>query len=175
MAQPEKIQKVENISENLKKANGIFLTDFTGLTVAEITQLRREFRKADVDYMVVKNTLAIRSCEQVGLDEMVPFLVGPTGLALANGDPVAPVRVIADFLKQHKEKEKPEIKGAIVEGQMLDAKQAEAIKDIPPREVLIAKVVGSVKAPLSGLVGGLHSMLSKLVYALDAVKEKKEV
>jgi len=174
MPQPEKIKKVEEISESLKQAKGVFLTDFSGLSVEEITQLRREFRKADVSYIVVKNTLAKRSCEQVGLDDMVQYLSGPTGLALANTDPVAPVRVIVDFLKEHKEKAKPEIKGAVVEGQMLTAKEAEAMKNIPPREVLIAKVVGSVSAPLTGLVGGLQGVIRNLVYALDAVKEKKE-
>ena len=174
MPQPHKIEKVEEISESLKSAKGVFLTDFSGLSVEEITQLRREFRKADVSYLVVKNTLAKRSCEQIGLEDMVPYLTGPTGLALAKGDPVAPVRVISDFLKAHKEKEKPEIKGAVVEGQVLTAQEAEAIKNIPPREVLIAQVVGSIAAPLSGLVGGLQGIISKLVYALDAVKEKKE-
>ncbi len=174
MPQPQKIQKVEEIAESLQRASGVFLTDFSGLSVEEITQLRREFRKADVAYLVVKNTLAKRSCEQVGLESMIPYLTGPTGLALALGDPVAPVRVISDFVKQHKEKGKPEIKGAVVEGQMLSAAEAEAMKNIPPREVLIAQVVGGIAAPLSGLVGGLQGVISKLVYALDAVKEKKE-
>ncbi len=174
MPQPQKIQRVEEISESLKKANAVFLTDFSGLSVEEITHLRREFRKADVSYLVVKNTLARRSCQDIGMDGMVPYLTGPTGLALANGDPVAPVRVISEFLKAHKEKQKPEIKGAIVEGQVLTAQEAESMKDIPPREVLIAQVVGGIAAPLSGLVGGLQGIMSKLVYALDAVKEKKE-
>jgi len=174
MPQPEKIKKVEEISDSLKQAKGVFLTDFSGLSVEEITELRRNFRKADVSYMVVKNTLARRSCEEVGLNDMIPYLNGPTGLALANGDPVAPVRVIIDFLKAHKEKGKPEIKGAVVEGQVLTAQEAEAIKNIPPREVLIAQVVGAIAAPLTGFVGGLQGVIRKLVYTLDAVKEKKE-
>ena len=174
MPHPEKIKKVEEISDSLRQAKGVFLTDFTGLSVEEITQLRREFRKADVSYIVVKNTLAKRSCKEVGLDDMIPYLTGPTGLALANDDPVAPVRVITDFLKQHKNKENPEIKGAVVEGQMLTAKEAEAMKNIPPRNVLIAQVVGSIAAPLTGLVGGLQGVIRNLVYTLDAVKEKKE-
>ncbi|RPH96344.1 MAG: 50S ribosomal protein L10 [Calditrichaeota bacterium] len=174
MPQAQKIKKIEEIRENLKQAKGVFLTDFTGLTVEQITQLRREFRKADVTYLVVKNTLAIRTCKEVGMDAMIPYLTGPTGLAVAKADPVAPVRIIYDFLKQHKDKGKPEIKGAIVEGQMLNAKQAEAIKDLPSREQLIAQVVGGISAPLYGLMGGLNSLLSKLVYVLDAIKEKKE-
>lgn len=174
MPQPEKIKRVEEITESLKQAKGVFLTDFSGLDVEEITQLRRNFRKADVSYMVVKNTLARRSCQEVGLDDMVPYLNGPTGLALANNDPVAPVRVIVDFVKEHKEKGKPEIKGAVVEGQVLTAAEAEAMKNIPPREVLIAQVVGGIAAPLNGLVGGLQGVIRNLVYTLDAVREKKE-
>jgi large subunit ribosomal protein L10 len=174
MPQPEKIKRVEEITEGLKQAKGVFLTDFTGLNVEQITELRRNFRKADVSYMVVKNTLARRSCKDVGLDEMIPYLNGPTGLALANSDPVAPVRVIMDFLKAHKDKEKPEIKGAVVEGQVLSKAEAEAMKNIPTRDVLLAQVVGTIAAPLSGLVGGLQGVIRKFVYTLDAVKEKKE-
>ncbi len=174
MPQPEKIKRVEEISDSLKQAKGVFLTDFSGLSVEEITELRRNFRKAEVSYMVVKNTLARRSCQEVGLDDMVPYLTGPTGLALANNDPVAPVRVIIDFLKAHKEKAKPEIKGAVVEGQVLTAQEAEAMKNIPPREVLIGQVVGGIAAPLTGLVGGLQGVIRNLVYTLDAVKVKKE-
>ena len=174
MPQPEKINTVEEISASLRQAKAVFLTDFSGLSVEEITQLRREFRKADVSYMVVKNTLAKRSCEQVGLEGMVQYLNGPTALALANADPVAPIRVIVDFLKAHKEKGKPEIKGAVVEGEMLTAQEAEAIKNIPPRPVLIAQVVSGIAAPLTGLVGGLQGIIRNFVYAVDAVRTKKE-
>ena len=82
--------------------------------------------------------------------------------------------LIVDFVKEHKEKGKPEIKGAVVEGQVLTAAEAEAMKNIPPREVLIAQVVGGISAPLTGLVGGLQGVIRNLVYTLDAVKQKKE-
>lgn len=173
MPQPEKVKRVEEISESLRRAKGVFLTDFSGLSVGEMTQLRREFRKADVSYMVVKNTLAKRSCQEVGLSGMVQYLNGPTGLAIANADPMAPVRVIVDFLKVNKAKGKPEIKGAVVEGQMLTAAEAEAMKNIPPRHVLIAQVVGGIAAPLTKLVGGLQGVMRNLVYTLDAIKTKK--
>ena len=174
MPQPEKIKKVDAITESLKQAKGVFLTDFSGLTVRQITQLRREFRKADVGYLVVKNTLAERSCREVGMEAMIPYLNGPTGMAFAYKDPVAPVRIIFDFLKLNKEKGKPEIKGAIVEGQMLNAKEAEAIRDLPSREQLIVQLIGVISAPLYGLVGGLGSILSKLVYTVDEIKKQKD-
>ncbi|MDZ7317368.1 MAG: 50S ribosomal protein L10 [candidate division KSB1 bacterium] len=174
MPQPEKIAKVETITESLRKAKGVYITDFSGLTVEQMTQLRREFRKAQVGYLVVKNTLAERSCRELGMDSMIPFLKGPTGLAVAYGDPVAPVRIIVEFLKKNKEKGKPELKGALVEGQLLSAAQAEAMKDLPTREQLIAQVVGAIAAPLSGLAGTLNSLIGKFVGTLDAVREKKE-
>lgn len=174
MPQPVKIKKTEAITESLKRAKGVFITDFSGLTVEQMTQLRREFRKADVGYLVVKNTLARRSCREVGMESMIPFLTGPTGLAVSYNDPTAPVKIIVDFLKQNREKGKPEIKGALIEGQLLSAREAEAMKDMPSREQLIAMVVGALAAPISGLVGSLNSIISKFVYTVDAIREKKE-
>ncbi len=171
MPQPEKILKVEELSETLGNAKSIFMTDFSGLSVEDMTKLRRELRKVDVSFIVVKNTLAKLSAEKVGLEKMNDFLTGPTGLAIANDDPVAPVRVIYNFAK---DKKKPEIKAAVLEGQFLDQKAAEEVRNIPTREELLAKVVGGISSPLYGLVGGLNSMLSKLVYTLDAIREKKE-
>ena len=171
MPQPEKINKVKALNEQLSQAKGLFLTDFSGLTVEQMTELRREFRKQDVEYIVVKNTLARMAAKDVGYEQIVPHLVGPTGLAIAKNDPIAPVRVIVDFKKKT---EKPAIKGAIIEGQFLDQERAEAMKNIPTREVLLGQVVSAVASPISGLVGGLQSVITKLVYALDAVKDKKE-
>lgn len=171
MPQPEKIKRVEDLCQTLEGAKSIFMTDFSGLSVEDITKLRRELRKVDVNFVVVKNTLAKLSAEKVGLEKMTDFLVGPTGLAIANGDPIAPVRVIYDFQKQ---KKKPTIKAAVLEGKFLDQEAAEAVRNIPTRDELIAQVVGTIAAPLSGFVCGLNSMLTKLVYTLDQVKEKKQ-
>ncbi len=173
MPQPEKIKKVEQISERLEKAKSIFMADFSGLTVEEMTELRTEFRKNDVEFLVVKNTLAKLSAKKVGFDNIDEYLSGPTGLALGFGDPVAPVRVIAEYNKS-KKKEKPVVKAAILEGQVLNKENAEELKNIPPREVLLGQVVSGIASPLTGLVGGLKAVLSQLVYTLDAIKEKKE-
>ena len=170
MPQPDKIKKVEDISDSLKNAKSVFMADFTGLSVDEITRLRREFRKANVNFVVVKNTLAKLAAKESGYDQLVQFLTGPTGLALSNDDPIAPGRVIFDF---QREKEKPTIKAAVLGGELLDQKAAQDIRNIPPREVLLAQVVGGISAPLSGLVGSLNALLSKLVYTLDAIKDKK--
>lgn len=174
MPQPEKVQKVKALTEQLSSAKSIFLTDYSGLSVEEITKLRREFHKADVNYIVVKNTLARRSCEQADLKEVLPYLDGPNAMAIAKGDPVAPVRIIVDFIKDHEKKGKPAIKGAVIEGQLLSAEEAEKMKDIPPREVLLGQIVSGISSPLTGFIGGLQSMMRQLVSALDAIKKQKE-
>jgi len=171
MPQPQKIKRVEEIAESLTSAKSIFMTDFQGLTVEEMNDLRREFDKAGVKYMVVKNTLARISAQQVGFEQMLPYLTGPTGLALSFEDPIAPVRIIFDFKKG---REKPTIKAAILEGELLDEKAAEEMRNIPPREVLLGQVVSGMAAPISGFVGALKSMLTNLVYALDQIREQKE-
>jgi len=171
MPRPDKVQKVNDVSESLNRAKSIFMTDFTGLSVEEMTILRREFRKADVHYVVVKNTLAKLSAEKSGFDNMVKFLNGPTGLAMSFDDPVAPIRIIDSFQKQYN---KPSIKAAIVEGELLDEQATQEIRNIPSRDVLLGQVVSGIASPISGLVGGLQGLFRNLVYALDAIKDKKE-
>jgi large subunit ribosomal protein L10 len=171
MPQQYKLDRVAEISETLSEAKGVYMTDFSGLSVEDITNLRREFRKANVNFVVVKNTLAKISAEKVGLKDMIPYLTGPTGLAVSNDDPVAPIRVIVDFQKKH---QKPSLKAAILEGKVLNEREAAALKDIPPRDILLGQVVSGIASPLTGLVGGLQAILRNLVYTLNAVKEKKE-
>jgi large subunit ribosomal protein L10 len=170
MLRPEKEQRVKDISEQLSSAKSVFMTDFKGLTVDDMTRLRQEFRKAGVKYVVVKNTLARLSAEKIGHPDMIKFLNGPTGLALAFEDPVAPVRVIHDFENAIK----PTIKAAIVEGQLLDEQAAEEIRKIPPRQVLLGQLVSGIVAPISGLVGSLKAVMSNLVNVLDQIKETKQ-
>ncbi|MBD3386354.1 50S ribosomal protein L10 [candidate division KSB1 bacterium] len=171
MPNPEKITRVEKLNKDLEGATGVYLTDFTGLSVEQITELRREFRKVDVNYIVVKNTLARLSAEKTGFEKLLPYLKGPTGLAISKEDPIAPVRVIYEFKKN---REKPAIKGAIIEGQFYDEHNAEEMRKIPSRDELIGQVASVFAAPLSGFVGGLRSLLSGLVYTVNAIKEQKE-
>jgi large subunit ribosomal protein L10 len=171
MPQSEKHLKVEEITASLSKAKSVFMTDFSGMTVEEITSLRRELRKVDVSYIVVKNTLAKLSAKQVGMEKMNPYLYGPTGLAIANNDPIAPSRVIYDFQRT---KKKLAIKAAILEGQFLDKQAAEDVRNIPSKEQLIGMVVGGIAAPLTGLVGSLNAVLRQLVNVVNAIKDKKE-
>ena len=171
MPQANKVAKLEEINASLEKAKSVFLTDFSGLTVEEVTRLRKDFRKANVKYLVVKNTLARISAKDNGYEALVPFLQGPTGMAIAMDDPVAPVRIIFDFKK---DKENPSIKAAFLEGELLDQKSAEEVRNIPPRDVLLAQVASAFAAPLSGFVGGLKAVISNFANVLNQVQEKKE-
>ena len=171
MPQAKKVAKLEEINASLNEAKSVFLTDFSGLTVEEVTRLRAEFRKANVKYLVVKNTLARISAKEHGYDLLVPYLEGPTALAIALGDPVAPVRVIYDFKK---DKEKPAIKAAFLEGELLDQKAAEEVRNIPSREILLAQVASALAAPISGFVGSLQAVISNFANVLNQIKDKKE-
>ena len=171
MPQQYKLDRVEEISASLSDAKSVFMTDFSGLSVEQITNLRREFRKENVEFKVVKNTLAKISAEKVGFMEIVPYLNGPTGLAIASDDPISPVRVIVDFQKKY---QKPTIKGAVLEGKLLNGEEAQALKDIPTREVLLGQVVYGIASPITGFVGSLQAILRNFVYVLNAVKEQKE-
>ncbi len=168
---PEKVAQVAMLKEKFSTAKSAFLTDFTGLTVEEITELRRKLRERNSEYLVVKNTLARRSAKEAGVEDILPYLQGPVAIAFSYDDPAAPARVIAEFLKSHP---KPEVKACLIEGDVLPGEKANEIAKWPTREELIAKLVGQLNAPVYGLVNALADVTRRLVYVLNAIKEKKE-
>lgn len=168
---PEKAEAVTQLSEKFANAKSVFLTDFTGLTVEAVTNLRRNFRKSNVEYVVGKNTLMRIAAEKAGYGKIVPYLEGPTALAFGMKDAGAPAKVILDFFKTN---QKPAIKAIIFEGQFFEAKQAEAISKLPSRAEVLAQLVGGLNAPLTNLVGSLQAVLSNFVYVMHAYSEKKE-
>lgn len=170
MPKPEKIEFVRELHEDLVAAKGLLLTDYRGLKVSEITDLRRKLRDAGASYKVVKNTLfhlAAQDRAEVGLDQ---YLEGPTGIAFATGDVIGTAKALVDFAKTHKTMA---IKAGFLDGQVFDADQVVALSKIPPRDQLIAQMVGGIGAPLSGFVGTLQGVLSGLVFTLQAVADQK--
>lgn len=167
----DKVEAVDKLSEKIAAAKSIFLTDYSGLTVEAITNLRRNFRKSNVEYLVGKNTLVRLAAEKAGYQKLVPYLEGPTALAFGMKDAGAPAKVILDFLKSHP---KPAIKAFVFEGQFFEAKQAEQISKLPSREEMLSQLVGTLNAPLYGLVNSLQGIVRNFVYALQAVAEQKE-
>ena len=171
MLKSEKEHVVDEIAEQLKQAKGIYLTDFTGLNVEQMSELRTKFREAGVEYRVVKNSLTRLSAKKGGMDDVIEYLTGPTALAFGIVDSVAPARIISDFAKKN---EKPQIKVGFVDGEFVGADAIATIIKIPPREVLLGQVVGVFSAPISSFVGTLNGLLRSLVGTLEAVRVKKE-
>ena len=171
MPRPEKVAVVEEIREHLKASKAVFVTDYRGLTVAQMTRLRRKLRESGTEYKVVKNTLTRIAARGTDAQALEPFLSGPTALAFAKQDPVAAAKALLDFAKEAKILE---IRGGVLGSKPLGPNDIQALANLPPREVLLAQVVGGLQAPISGFVFVLQGTLRKLVYALDAVRQKKE-
>lgn len=158
----EKKQIVNEVKEKLEKANSVVLVDYKGINVEDVTELRKRFREAGVDYKVYKNTLFRRAAEELGINSLNEFLEGTTAFAFAEKDAVAPAKTINQFLKDY-QKAPISVKAGIVENSFMDANALKALGDLPSREVLLAM-----------LVGGLQGTIRNLAYVLDSIKEKKE-
>lgn len=166
----EKVKKVEEIKDRFNRSVAAVLTDYRGLNVTDITQLRRKLLEEDVEYKVVKNTLTRIALEDTDYD-LDEYLKGPTAIAFSEKDPVAPAKIISDFAKVHKELE---IKGGVVEGKVVSQEVIDKLAKLPTREELLAKAVGSIQAPLQGIVGVLNAPMRDFVGVLHAIREEKE-
>ena len=165
----QKREVIEGISNKMKAAKGMVFADYRGLTVEQDTELRNALRKAGVEYKVVKNTLTRFAAKENGLEGLDTYLNGPTAMA-SSADAVAPAKVLSEFAKKY---DKLEIKVGVVEGKVIDVNGVKALAELPPREVLIARVLGGFNAPLSGLVNVLNGNIRGLVVALNAIAEQK--
>ena len=161
---------VQDIKVKLEASQGAVLADYRGLNVAEVTELRNKLREAGVEFKVVKNTLTRIAAHQIGLEGLDPYLEGPTAIAFGADDPVAPAKILSEFAKTHKDLE---LKAGVLEGKVIDLEGIKALANLPAREVLLAKVLGGMQAPMYGFAGVLQGTLRSLVYALNAVREKK--
>ncbi|WP_055071697.1 50S ribosomal protein L10 [Clostridium massiliamazoniense] len=152
--------KVAEIKEKMEKAQAVVLTNYQGLTVEQDTELRKNLREAGIEYKVYKNTLVTLAAKELGHEGIIEYLEGPVSIAFGYEDATAPARVLNNFAKDHKALE---LKAGIVDGIVYDQDMIKKIADIPSKEVLIAKLLGSIKSPLSNLA-----------YLLNAIKDKKE-
>lgn len=168
-----KVLKVSQIVERLNNSKSMVMVDFKGITVEEITALRVKFREAGVDYVVLKNSLMQRALKETGIEGLDDLLVGPSAFAFGMKDEVAPAKIITEFIDQSKS-DKLTIKAGIVENKVVDKNAVIALSKLPPREVLVAKMMGSLNAPITNFVGVLSATLRSLVYAVDAVRKQKE-
>ena len=166
----EKQAVVDSLTSRLKDSSAGVICDYRGITVENDTLLRRELRKADVEYTVIKNTLLSRAADNCGLGELSPYLNGTTALATSK-DPIAAAKVLSEY--SEKTKGAFAIKAGFVDGKVIDTAGVVALAKLPPREVLIARVLGGFNAPISGFVNVLNANLRGLVVALNAIAEKK--
>jgi len=171
MARPEKVAMVEEIQERFSKMQAAVLTDYRGLNAGEMTALRKELREAGVEYKVFKNTLSILAAQGADMEGLVPYLNGPTAFAFGYDDPVAPARILNEFAKKNKALE---IKGGVVEGKIIGPEGVADLANLPSREVLLSMVLRGMQGPIAGMVNVLQGNIRNFVYALNAVKEKKE-
>ncbi len=170
MARPDKVASVAEVKEKLEGSVGAVLTDYRGLKVHELAELRSNLRKSGVEYKVYKNTLTKIAIKDIGLDGLSEFLEGPTAIAFSADDPVVAARLLNDFSKDH---ENLKLKAGIVEGEILDATGIKAVASLPSREELLAKLVGMLQSPISNFVYMLNGPISSLAAVLGRIKESK--
>jgi large subunit ribosomal protein L10 len=161
----KKEQEVREIAGMLRSSSLAILTDYRGLTVAHLQRLRAELRPHKSQFRIVKNTLAGIAAEEVGFGGIRPLLEGPTALVVATAEPVAPAKVVSDFVRTSKILQ---VKGAILSGQVISAAEVERLAALPPREILLGQVVAGIQSPLYGLVGVLSGTIRSLAYVLQA-------
>ena len=161
---------VEDIKERIQNAKSVVLVKFNGLTVSEDTELRREFRKNNVEYKVLKNTLVRRAFNDLGITDFDEDLNGPTSVAFGP-DETGASKVIVEAAKKYQDK--VSVKSAFVDGGKVGVEGVKALASMPSKEELIAKMLGSLQAPISNFVGVLSAMPRSLVIALNAIAEQK--
>ena len=166
-----KTEKVEEIKEVIAKAKVAIVSDYRGLSVADITNLRRRLQKEDGDYTVVKNTLAKLAIKDTKFEGLEEFLKGPSAIAFGFGDEVAPAKVILKYLKEAKKTN--EVKGGVLDGKVITAKDVRAISDLPSKPELIAKIMGSLSSPAQGLTNTVNGVARALVIAMEEVRKQK--
>lgn len=170
MKKAEKAEIISEVRERFTKAKVAVLTDYRGLDVEKMTELRVKLRGAKADYKVIKNTLAGKAAEGTPMEGLKEHFSGPVGVAISYDDSLSILKVLTEFAKKE---DKLKIKAGLVENKIADLKELRMLAALPSRDVLIAKFMGSLKSPIYGLAGSLNGIMMKFAYALNAVKEQK--
>lgn len=166
----KKENQVNELKQKLAKVASAILTDFRGLTVKEITELRRRLKTANIEYKIIKNNVVLRAVKDSNLEALTQYLQGPTAIALGEADPVVCVKLLIDFAKEYK---KPAIKGGVIQGKIFNDQEIALVAKLPPREILLTQVVAGIQAPLLGLVTVLNGLIRSLLNVLKAIEKKK--
>ena len=169
MKRNDKEQLVTELSTKIKGAKALYYTDFTGLNVKRMTDLRRKLKKAGVEYVVIKNTLALRAVNESGL--VGTRLKGPTGLIVSK-DPVSAAKILTDFAKDNEQK--PALKGGMLEGLSIDEAQVKKLASMPSREQMLAELGAGLQSPMAAFVGALNGLLYMFAGALEGLRQQRE-
>ena len=164
-------ETVKKITAEMKASKGTVLVDYRGINVSQDTELRVALRKAGVQYKVVKNTMTRFAISELGLEGLAPTLIGPTAMATSATDPVAPAKVMSEFAKKF---EHLNIKAGIVGESIIDVAGVLALAELPPKEVIVSKMLGMMAVPISGLVNVLNANIRGLAVALSAIVDKRQ-
>ena len=170
MQKEQKAISVKNIKDKFDKSKVVILTDYKGLNMSQMSTLRKKLRPIEAEFRVFKNTLIARAIKDKSYDGIDPLLNGSTAVVFGYNDQVAPTKVLFEFIKAN---EKPIVKGGVLEGKIIDLATVTALSKLPSREVLLGRVVGTMKAPITNFVLDCKGIINKFVFALNAIKDKK--
>jgi len=171
MPKPEKINAVKDIKNHLEQAKSVFITDYSGLNVADITVLRKNLRENSVKYLVAKNTLMKIAAEDAGLKDIVEYLEGPTALAFGVDDPAVAAKILYD---SYKDKEKPVIKAFVMDKQLFGGEDVKKLASLPSREILLSQLIAAIESPLTSIIGSVEAVGKELVSTIDALAVSKK-
>jgi len=170
MPTPEKEAILADTQTRIADVRGIYLADFSGMTVQSLSLLRKRCREQGVQFRVIKNTLLKRAFNERGIQELDEHLVGPTGLVFSPESEMAPAKILSDFAKEF---EKPRVKAAVVDGRLYDTKAIAALAKLPSREVLLSQLIGTFVAPMSSFLGAINALLATPANMADALAKEK--
>jgi large subunit ribosomal protein L10 len=170
MPTPQKEAILKDTQSRIADVRGIYLADFTGMTVLSLSLLRKRCREQGVQFRVIKNTLLKRAFNERGIKELDEHLVGPTGLVFSPANEMMPAKILSDFAKEF---EKPRIKAAVVDGRLYDTKAIATLAKLPSREVLLSQLIGTFVAPMSNFLGAINALLATPANMADALAKEK--
>ncbi|MBI5870094.1 MAG: 50S ribosomal protein L10 [Actinobacteria bacterium] len=171
MKREDKAAKVAELTELAKNSNAMLVADYRGISVAEARQIRNELREAGAHFEVTKNTLMMRAVDEADASEMKEYLTGPSAVAFCGEDTVNPAKVLMKFSKEIKPFE---VKGGLLEGKLIDVDKIKFLASLPPREVLLAQLLGAMQGPIRGLATVCAGPIRGLVTVLQRIQEQKE-
>jgi large subunit ribosomal protein L7/L12 len=174
MKREEKATAVAELTEKFGRARLAIVTESAGLSVNQVTELRKQLRGAKAEYKVMKNTLAIRASEGTTLAGLKTHLKGPTGVVIGYDDPVLPTKILKDFIGADKREEKIRIMLGVLEGKILQPAELTAVAKLPKKEVLIAMLLSAMQGPIRGVVYTLNAVLTKFVRVIAAIQDKRK-